>query len=192
MIEFSPLKGFSDARAVQRLNLQQARMLGYENPEDHYDPNSIRLVLRQRQLLKRNPSSYEGAFFDNWMAGYIRTAEWTIDDELPYSNEAARARLKELQERGMNIDPLYKLGVAALIVSNRLDEDVQYDIAEHLLDRAIDRGLALGNTAVNIVVTEPDPVLQVVRDHGFLTTGRIADYPGSTRTHRLYTKPLDS
>lgn len=192
MTEFSPLKGFSDARAVQRLNLQQARMLGYQNPEDHYDPHNIRLVWRQMKLLKQNPQNYEGAFFDNWMAGYVRTAEWTIDDEIPFSSDIARGRLRELQESGMSIDPLHKLGVSALIVSNRLDEDMQYDVAEHLLDRAIDRGIALGNRAVNIVVTEPDPILEAVRDHGFLATGRIADYPGSTRTHRLYTKPLDS
>ena len=147
--------------------------------------------MRQRNLLKRNPA-YKGAFLDNWLAGYIRTAEWTIEDELPFASEVAGARLRALQDGGMTIDPLLELGVSALVVSNRLDEDVQYDIAEHFLEKAIDSASALGYRAVNIVMTDHDPILEAVQDSGFQPTGGIANYSGSVMIRRLYTIPLDS
>ncbi|HWT39934.1 MAG TPA: hypothetical protein VN081_01500 [Dongiaceae bacterium] len=195
-IEFGPIKpSLKNAKAVQRLTLQDVVLGGFPNPDALANPHNPQLVSRQYKKLRHAPDNYFGVYAKDGLVGYLKTAEWTIADELPFAKEQEREWLTEMQEAtgATTIDPNYELGIFGLVVSDRLAAGTQKDIAERFLDVAVDRGIHLGMTAVNAVFHDNDPVWLLAREHGWQFTGRTGEASGAPGiTQRLYKKYLDS
>ena len=184
-----PLFNAFTAQALSRQDVEQA---GHPNPEEIADPYNVRLVLRGRRRMIRAPENYTGVYDNGRMVAFLKTGDWNIPDELPFSTEDERTALEALAEDGFVTTPQEKLGIFGLVIVNTLPQDAQFEIADRLLDIATDRGLHLGKSAINITFHEKDTVTAVAKEHGFAFTGRIGQpngVPGIDQ--RLYSKPLD-
>lgn len=193
-IEFTPIEPtIRTARAVQRLTLQDVRAGEFPHPEQLANPDNPRMVARQLQKLRAHPERYDGAFDGGVLQGYMKTAEWTLDDELPFANEVTRDRLHELRADGVHFDPARTLGIFGLVVSNRLERAAREETIHSFLDIAADKARALSLLSVKIVLHDHDPVQAVAREQGYEFTGRAGEAAGAPGlTQRLYRKPLDS
>ena len=194
MIEYSPINpSIKNARAVQRLTLQDVTLGEFSNPRSLANPNNPSLIYRQIKKLREHPERYEGSFIDNSLEGYMKTSEWALADELPFAGEQTAERIRELMDEEIVLDPARTLGIFGLVVSNKLEEQVQDEIIHSMLDFASDRARDLGQGSIKIVLHGQDPVLDIARQHGYQFTGRVGVVAGAPGlVQRLYRKPLDS
>ncbi len=191
-IEYGPIEAGKNGKVVQQLVLQDVELGRFPNPTGIANPRSRGLVRTQNKKIRAAADNYVGAYVDDELEGFMKIAPWMLADQLPFAQESERDDLIELYEAGARLDPTLKLGIFGLVVSNRLDQEVQAKIAENLLDIATDRALQLGNHAVNIVFHQYDPMQPVALRDGFLFTGRAGEAAGAPGLQqRLYSKPLD-
>lgn len=193
--EYAPVKNAStDARAIRSLVLQDVIAGKFPNPKKIADPNNMFDVFRQRKKLLRSPENYTAVYDDDdELVAFMKTAGWSNQDQIYYSNPEEIEALEALMKEGYILSPQNKLGIFGLVVASRLHEDEQGEIVERLLDTATDRGLDLRSTAINIPFHSNDIVRAVAKENGFVFTGRIGEdlnVPGVLQ--RLYTKPLDT
>jgi len=195
-IEYGPIHQSDDARIIQALTLQDVEAGQFPNPKRIANPDNFFKVRAQKQRLRANGENYLGAYIDGRLEAYMKTGSWRIADQLPFSLFEEKELLEEQYAKGAReLQPL-KLGIFGLVVSNRLEAELQFDVADHLLDVATDRAFEAGRVAVNIVFHDHDPIEPVAFANGFVATNRVGGANGvhgvSKISQRLFTKPLDS
>lgn len=177
-IEYRPLTAL-DARPTQELVLQDLTEGGFPNPSQTANPWNPFLLLRQIKRIKENPQNYLGAEEDGSLVGITKIGPWNIRDEKPFATPEELAVLQALEAEGNVLTPERKIGVFALVASNRLEEPAKLEIASSFLSWADERAIDLGATAINIPFHNHDYVREVAEQQGYVFTGRTGEADGA-------------
>lgn len=169
---------FENAKAIQKLTLQDVEAGGFENPLELADPFNTDKVISQRQKLRDHPERYSGYVRDGRLVAYIKQNDWTITDELPFASRSRAVAIRA--SLGLHMSPSTgQWGVFGLVASNDLnDEEREMVLRELLRSSFVDPRTSEPRT-VNIAIHERDPLFKIAVRLGFKAVGEIAEAAGA-------------
>lgn len=180
------------ATAIQRLTFQDVKNGGFPYPISIADPNSYEKVAIQELRLYRYPERYSGYLHQGQLVAYMKQADWTLRDDLPFSGLATRLNQRIQIWRNGNLST-GDWGVFGLVVDEKQSRPVREEIFFELLNQAILRAKRLGCSKVNIVMSPNDPALGTVAFLGFTPVGRWGEVAGlEGKKQRRYQLTIDT
>lgn len=167
-----------NAKAVQKLTLQDVLAGRFEEPRSLADPLNERMVTAQQKKLQDHPDRYSGYVQDGQLVAYIKQNNWLVGDELPFASGLRATALKALRALHPT-SATGQWGIFGLVASDDL-EVVEYTSAlAGLLQRSFVDPRNGKPRTVNIVVHEHDPLLEIVELNGFVPLGELGEAAGA-------------
>lgn len=181
------------AKAMQRLTLDDLRDGTFDSPTQLADPKSPSKIGAQMRKLRTYPEQYCGVVHDGGLVAFMKTADWLIQDEIPFVASGQAFRLKTQRVLRRSYLPDRPFGVFALVVANNLSEVAEMSIFASLLGYSLDQ--ARGRV-VNIVVPRAHKrmgLAEALDYHGFCQVGRQGEAVGAPGVKQVrYQRPATS
>lgn len=162
-----------NAKAIQRLVLQDVNTAGFLNPTELANPEDDKKVGAQIEKLTKHPENYCGYQNKNGsLVAFMKTGEWLTDDELPFvKSKIGRIALKTTRAlRSDSLNPK-QFGVFGLVVDYSLEKETRNELLRDLLNRSIGKAVLHSMNLVNIVIHDKDPLLPIANEVGFRPIG---------------------
>ncbi len=164
-----------NAKAIQRLVLQDVKVAGFLEPTRLANPDDLKKVELQKSKLIKQPENYCGFQNENnSLIAYMKTGEWMVGDELPFiKNKISR---KVLQISGFfrhgSMSPK-EFGIFGLAVDNSIEKELQTDILHSLMVHSVGQAAIRSLNKINIVIHDKDNLLiPIAHEIGFKEIGR--------------------
>lgn len=160
-----------NAKAIQRLSLQDLRAGNFERPLELANPNDANLVNAQRRNLRLHPERYNGYVRDGELVAFMKQNDWLIGDELPFTS-VLRAFMLKVRRVIRRKPSMGQWGVFGLVASDTLNSEERAEVLQGLLHTALVDPRTGKARIVNVPIHRNDPLLKIAMKNGFVPLGK--------------------